>query len=563
MREETSPPPARPSARLLPAALLAAFVVMPAPAVEAQESPGTVDEVVRDLAVSDRYRPGSIGVAFWSLEGDSLLYARRADRLFTPASTTKLLTEATALEILGPDHRFRTRVYRTGPVTENGVLEGDLVLVASGDPNLSGRIRPGDTLAFTDHDHAYGGSPETEAVEGDPLAVIRDLAEQVAHEGVRRIEGRVLVDATLFPGGDREQGSWVVISPVMVNDNVMDVTVRPGPAEGDPVRLEVSPTTAYADFDVEATTGPSDSEPEIRWAEDRRHADGSRTVTVEGTFPAGHDPVLYAYDVPSPVRFAEMVFSEALQEQGVVAPLRPADVEPDTSRLSASYRDGNVVAEHVSPPLIEESKVTLKVSQNLHASSKPYLLGALRGDDVPHPGEDEASSESPSDTMTVLERGFALEHQFLTGAGLEVSGASQGDGAGGDRAAFYTPSFMVRFLAHMADRPYYREYRDALPVLGRDGTLSDVQVDSEAAGHVQAKTGTYVVPNPLNGGFVLTAKGLAGYLTTADGEELAFALYVNRVPLEGDPSDAADEIGEALGRIAAAAYRLPFGASAD
>lgn len=571
MPRRTSPsatprPPTGPLSALLPAVLaLAALCAVAAGPVEAQEpaSPGSVEQVVRELAASDRLRHGSLGVAFWSLDGDSLVYARRADRLFTPASTTKLLTEATALEVLGPGHRFRTRIYRTGPVTDGGTLEGDLVLVASGDPNLSGRIRPGDTLAFTDHDHAYGGSPETEAVDGDPLAVIRDMAEQVEEAGIRRVGGRVVVDATLFPGGAREQGSYVVISPVMVNDNVVDVTVRPGPEEGDPVRLDVSPATAYVDFVVEASTGPSDSDPEIDWAEDREHADGSRTVTVEGTFPAGHEPVLYAWDVPEPVRFAEFVLSEALQEQGVVAPLRPADVEPDTSSLAASYADENVVAEHVSPPLIEDAKVTLKVSQNLHASAKPYLLGALRGEDVPRPGGGASEEGSAADTMSVLERGFALEHRFLTEAGLDVGGASQGDGAGGDRAAFYTPSFMVSFLDHMADRPYFPEYRDALPVLGRDGTLSDVQADAEAAGHVQAKTGTYVVPNPLNGNFMLTAKGLAGYLTTEDGEELAFALYLNRVPLDGDLSDAVDELGQALGGIAAAAHRLPFRATAD
>ena len=551
-------------ARILPPALLLSLV---APAggtgLAAQGDPGSVAAVVEEIAASEGYRRGSVGVAFWSLQGDSLVYARNAHRLFTPASTTKLLTEATALEVLGPDHRFRTPVYRTGPVTTDGVLDGDLVLVARGDPNLSGRIRSGDTLAFTDHDHAYGGSPETEAVEGDPLAVIRDLARQVREAGIRRVGGRILVDATLFPGGDREQGSWVVISPIMVNDNVVDVTVRPGPAEGDTVRLEVSPATSYVTFRAAATTGPPEAEPEIRWAREQEHADGSRTVTVEGTFPAGHEPILYAYAVPDPVRFAEFVLAEALQAEGVVAPLRPADAVPDFEALSASYLEENAVAEHASPPLIEEAKVTLKVSQNLHASMKPYLLGALRGEGVPRPGGGGSGAETPADTMTHLERGFALEHRFLERAGLDLSGASQGDGAGGDRAAFYAPDFMVRFLDHMADRPYFEAYRDALPVLGRDGTLAEIQTDAEAAGHVRAKTGTYVVPNPLNGNFLLTAKGLAGYLTTVGGEELAFALYVNRVPLDGDLSDAVEEIGQALGRIAAAAYRLPFRRTED
>ena len=246
-----------------------------------------------------------------------------------------------------------------------------------------------------------------------------------------------------------------------------------------------------------------------------------------------------------------------------VALLPACNAVPDFGALSASYRDENAVAEHVSPPLIEEAKVTLKVSQNLHASMKPYLLGALRGEGVPRPGDAGAPAGTAADTMTYLERGFALEHRFLERAGLDPSGASQGDGAGGDRAAFYAPDFMVRFLDHVADRPYFAAYRDALPVLGRDGTLAEIQTDAEAAGHVRAKTGTYVVPNPLNGNFLLTAKGLAGYLTTAGGEKLAFALYVNRVPLDGDLSDAVEEIGQDLGRIAAAAHRLPFRSTQD
>ena len=261
----------------------------------------------------------------------------------------------------------------------------------------------------------------------------------------------MLVDATLFPGGDREQGSWVVISPVMVNDNVVDVTVRPGASEGDTVRVQASPATAYVDFVVEATTGPADADPDISVGDGTEHADGSRTVTVEGTFPAGHEPVLYAYDVPDPVRFAEFVLAEALHEHGVVAPLRPYDVSPDFGALSDAYVEGHAVAEHVSPPLIEDAKVTLKVSQNLHASMKPYLLGALRGEGVPRPGGDGSSDGSPADTMTHFEKGFALEHRFLSEAGLDLSGASQGDGVPEDGVAEVASRGQVR-LSDVARR---------------------------------------------------------------------------------------------------------------
>ena len=105
----------------------------------------------------------------------------------------------------------------------------------------------------------------------------------------------------------------------------------------------------------------------------------------------------------------------------------------------------------------------------------------------------------------------------------------------------------------MAGQDSFDDFHVALPVLGRDGTLWDIQPESPAAGHVFAKTGTYVLRDPLNRQVFLTAKGLAGYLTTVDGENLAFAIYVNNVPLSSF-AEITPIVGQALGEIAAAAY---------
>lgn len=512
-------------------------------AVAPEARAATFHEVVDEVTARPEFAHSTFGIAVLDVSTDEMLYERDADALFTPASTTKLLTEGTAMALLGADHRFRTRIYRTGPVDEEGVLRGDLVLVASGDPNLSNRIRPDGTLAFTDHDHAYGGSPDTEAVDGDPLAVVRDLAGQVADAGIRRIAGHVIVDASLFPEGEPEQGSGVVISPLAINDNVVDVTVGPGAAPGDHVTLEVSPATGYVRFVNRALTGEAGSDPSIRWASDEELADGSRVVTVAGSFPADADPILFAYAVPVPSRFGEIVLAEALQERGTVAAPAPLDREVDPETLADAHADERIVAEHVSPPLSEEVKVTLKVSQNLHASMTPYLLGALLG----------------PDSVPPLAAGFDLERGFLADAGLDLSGASQGDGAGGDRVNFFTPRFMVGFLDFMAEREEFERFHAALPILGRDGTLKKIQPDAEAAGHVRAKTGTYILWNRLNRSWMLTSKALAGYVTRPDGRRLAFALYVNRMPSDLSPSEAAERAGQALGEIAAAAYALPIG----
>ncbi|MGH9326941.1 MAG: D-alanyl-D-alanine carboxypeptidase/D-alanyl-D-alanine endopeptidase, partial [Terriglobia bacterium] len=320
------------------------------------------------------FRHASFGIEFYSLDTHQPIYTLNPQKLFTPASTTKLLTEGTAMELLGPDYRFHTRVYRTGPIDAEGNLHGDLVLVASGDPNLSQRVQPNGTLAFENDDHCYGGS----VVPGDPLIVLKRLAEQVAAHGIRQIDGQVLVDVSLFPEGERELGTGTVISPIIVNDNIVDVTLSPGPAPGAPVALNISPVTPYVRFINLATTAPADTQPDVEWTKDEVNPDGTHTVTVTGTLPVGKPSVLVPYAVPQPSRFAELALLEELHNLGITAS-SAASAKPDFKALSAWYTAQNLVAEHISPPLSEDVRITLKVSQNLHASVMPFILGAVLG----------------------------------------------------------------------------------------------------------------------------------------------------------------------------------------
>jgi D-alanyl-D-alanine carboxypeptidase len=165
--------------------------------LQAQSPPKRIREVIQ----RPEFAHAIWGMEFYDIATKKTVFAVNGRSLFVPGSTTKLLTMGTAFELLGPDHRFHTKVYRTGPVRD--VLDGDIVLLASGDPDLSGRERPDGTYAFIDHDHSYGGPP----VDGDPLTAIRDLARQVAARGIRTVRGQVIVDASLFREGDREGGT--------------------------------------------------------------------------------------------------------------------------------------------------------------------------------------------------------------------------------------------------------------------------------------------------------------------------------------------------------------------
>src|SRR5579859_414849 len=480
----------------------------------------------------------NFGIEFLDLASGKIVYSHAANKLFVPASTTKLLTEGTLLAKLGADYRFHTKIYRTGPLDKKGRLKGDLILVASGDPNLSNRIRPDGTLAFIDEDHSYGGP----AVSGDPLAVIKELAKAVHDKGVKKIEGRVLVDASLFPDGGREGGTGVVLSSIMVNDNVIDIVAAPGTKPGEPIHISSTPQTGYIKIVNHCVTGPADGKLTFDDPVFSTNADGSATVILAGSIPAGKDPQTVSIAVPSPTAFAETVLREALRAEGISLKSSAGSAPADFASLHSLYTVENELADHVSLPLAEEIKVTLKVSQNLHAGMGPYLLGVLVAKDLKNP----------------LNKGFAVERDFLRDAKLDLSGIAQGDGAGGDWADLFSPEFMCSYLAYWTTRPDYDAFFRALPILGKDGTLAKIQTANPGAGHVFAKTGTFDSEDRLNGKMMLNGKGLAGYVVTKSGRKFAFAAYVNHVLLPDVPDAAQTVGGQTLGEIAAAAYDAEF-----
>ena len=152
-----------------------------------------------------------------------MLDGRDADKLFAPASTTKLYSVATALDALGADYRFETPVYRRGTVKAEGVLEGDLILMAVGDLTMGGRSAKPDKIEYTKADHTYA-NPSGKAVltAGDPLAGLDLLAQQVAAAGIRHIRGQVIIDARAFGPANATGSGPSQLTPIMINDNLID-----------------------------------------------------------------------------------------------------------------------------------------------------------------------------------------------------------------------------------------------------------------------------------------------------------------------------------------------------
>jgi D-alanyl-D-alanine carboxypeptidase/D-alanyl-D-alanine-endopeptidase (penicillin-binding protein 4) len=446
-----------------------------------------------DTALADRItritsRPEFTG-AHWGMRfqvvGARTVHAVNPADRFVGASAVKVFIAGSAFAALGPHRRFRTTVLRTGPVVR-GALRGDLVLVAGGDLLLGPRIRPDGTLALPYPDHSYGSA--TEPVPGDPLQQVRHLARQVARCGIRRVEGRLLVDVSLFRQGSEDIANGrgaIPISPAMVNDNIVDVVVTPGAGAHAPAGVRTSPDIAYLTVLNDVTTVENPVR-RLTFTEVSVASDGTRTVRLSGDVRLGGPPVVSPYYLPDPALFTELAFGHALREAGVAV---DGGSVPERGRRVQ-------VAHHVSPPLSEEVKVMLKLSSNVHTVYFPYLVGAIAGDDP-----DTASATGEQYQRSLFEQ-----------AGLDPDDPADGR---------HTPDFFVRFLTHMARQRYFTAYREALPVMGRDGTLADVLPDSPAAGHVYAKTGSGVTATRVH-------KALAGYLVLPGGGLVAFAECMNQ-----------------------------------
>jgi D-alanyl-D-alanine carboxypeptidase/D-alanyl-D-alanine-endopeptidase (penicillin-binding protein 4) len=473
------------------------------------------------------YKQARWGILVVDAKTGKTVYERDADRLFMPASVTKLYSCAAALAAFGPDHKFETPVYRRGEVKE-GRLHGDLILVAQGDLTLGGRTTADGKMAFKDHDHIYANFPsgsESEVTDTDPLAGLAALAKQVKEAGIQRVDGDILIDDRLFAKAHGTGSGPVLLTPIVLNDNVIDALITPAARAGDPAIVKMRPQTSLIQMDAQVSTGPEKGQQWITIEEA-----GPNRFTVRGQVRAKSQPLVRIYPVDDPSAFARALFIEALRHEGIAVSASPLAPAMGDLPKKDGYGKLTRVALYTSPPFGEFLKVTLKVSHNLYASTLPLLVATKNG-------------------KHTLDAGMRLQRKLLAELGVPVETISFGGGAGGAFADNVTPRATVTLLQAMRKRDDWPTYRAALPVLGVDGTLVDVvPASSPAKGHVMAKTGTLVYTDLMNDRPLLRSKALGGVMTTKGGRELAFAVFVNDVPLpHGTPPSRE---GKVLGKLA-------------
>ncbi|MBX3718692.1 MAG: D-alanyl-D-alanine carboxypeptidase/D-alanyl-D-alanine-endopeptidase [Parachlamydiales bacterium] len=446
--------------------------------------------------------------AFWGvyvkdLETGKVLYELNADKLFSPASTTKLFSVAALLQTFGDKYRFKTPIYATNAV-KNGVLEGDLVLVAQGDLTMGGRQSDPNTISFTKLDHINANEvPGTILTKEDPLQGINNLAKQVYQNGLRVLKGNVIIDDSLFETTEKR---GVVISPIMINENLIDIMIDAGSAGGEAL-LTSRPQVPGYQVENQVKTVSADGLLEIEVSSQDGHH-----IVVKGTVPANQKGIVRTFAVQDPSAFARAALIQALKNQGIKIELPPnADMQQASS---IQPKRGPQVALLTSPPLSEYGKLILKVSHNTGANLVPLLLASKRG-------------------QKTFNEGMRLLGDFtINKVGISPDAFVFIDGAGGNENRL-TPQAEIQLLQYMSKLPaeQFQRYLNALPILGVNGSLQDFGKNSNGAGKVYAKTGTGAAFNLATGKFFLITQAYAGYIKGKNGHLYAYEVVVNNAQM--------------------------------
>ncbi len=460
-----------------------------------EELQARITEVLRKPELTSAF----VGIKVASLETGRILFEENAGKLLRPASNMKLYTVAAATDRLSPDYRFRTSVYAAASPDAAGILHGDLVIYGRGDPTIAARFS-----------------------NGDYFLRINELASRIAAAGVKRVEGDLVGDETYFIGPQYGSG-WVwddlqwsygaEVSALAINDNALDLSVKPGSAVGSPAIITTGPPDPLLAIVNRVTTGPKGIKRELTL----HRGLNANVLEVSGAIPLDDQGYTRAVGISHPALLFVYLLRTSLAQRGVVI--------TGKSRTVAALAYPGATALTNPTSLIEIASIqsplfgviaaqTLKPSQNLYTELILRTLGKV----APVP------SNATNAPLRSEDAGLEVVKSFLKEAGVEASGLTLTGGSGLSRNDMVTAEATLQLLIYMSRHRYASAFRQALPIAGVDGTLRNRMKNTAAENNVRAKTGT-----------LRSAASLSGYLTTAAGENLAFSIMVNNYPGEVDP----------------------------
>lgn len=415
----------------------------------------------------------SVGIVLQDAKTGKILYERRANENFVPASSTKLLTSAAALFSLGPNFQYETVAKIDNAFLKDGVLSGlggDLFIQFGGDPSLT-----------------------TED--------IRNLMKAVRQAGVKEIAGDIVIDNTKFQGPNYAQGwswnslPWAFSAPVtsiIINENQIKLNMIPSKTLGEKANLELAQDEKSKINITHDIVSVAESEANDR-CQIMIDMNSQNEITAYGCWPAKETADTLKVAVQNPVLLARQTIQEALKAEDIKLSGQIA--------LGVPPKDLKTIAIHRSKPLSELLKPVLQDSNNIYADSLIKVLGLQR-------------YQQGSFQAGVL----AVQDILAKNLGFEAAGVRLQDGSGLSRYNAISPNHLARILYGMyQNKNFNKMFRDSMAVSGEVGTLKNRMSAFDLNGQVHAKTG----------GMIGTS-ALAGYLTTRSiKQDLIFVIMIN------------------------------------
>ncbi|MFO7978054.1 MAG: D-alanyl-D-alanine carboxypeptidase/D-alanyl-D-alanine-endopeptidase [Bacteroidales bacterium] len=430
----------------------------------------------------------SLKNASWSLHvaeattGQPIL-SHNSDLALVPASTQKVVTTATALLLLGDDYRYATTLSTHGMVSQEGLLEGDLVIKGSGDPTL-GAAQMADSLSLEQ--------------------VFNRWLSDLKAAGVRKIAGSIIADDSAF---DREMvpRKWLWedmgnyygagASGLTVHENMYTVYFDGGSRPGEPVKvLGTEPAIPGMILENQLRTGEPGSGDQVYIL----GAPYSPLRILTGTVPAGARRFAVKGSIPDPAAYLANAFNQFLQLNGMITSGNTLSWQQARAAGNASLDSRQVISTWWSPPLKDIVKYTNIESNNTYAENLLKTIGL--------------HNNGQGTTKEALK---GLD-QFWTQKGLDTSGMTLHDGSGLSPSNRLTTRQLTHLLAFCTGQPIYESFRQSLPVAGETGSLTNLFKNTASQGVLIAKSG-----------YLNNVRAYAGYTTLQDGTLVAFAFILN------------------------------------
>lgn len=418
-------------------------------------------------------KSASIGFCVMDASTSSVIAEYNSHQFLIPASTLKVLTTSAALGILGNTFRYETKIAYSGTLDKaTGVLNGDLVILGSGDPTLQSEYFLRDSVPITD-----------------------TWAKILKQKGIREIKGKIIGDASVFE--HKVPSTWIwgdignyfgtVPCGLSYCDNKFKLIydTRQAGSMTDAPKIK----TRYFSHSLSITSSVV-----ARGSEDEAYVYGdpfSYEKTVIGSLPPNKKNYEVEAALPDPALLCAEALYTSLTEAGIICEKRKVKSEYYKSIVSASLQTLHI---HTSPMLDNIVLYTNLKSNNMYCESLVLTLGN---------GSRDAGIE-------------AIKNYWQK-RGMDISELFMSDGSGLSRANSITTFFQCQVLAKMyRDSLHFRAFNASLPVAGKSGSMSNIGKETYIEANLRAKTG-----------YINRARGYCGYLTTKNGKEIAFSILFN------------------------------------